>query len=118
MANCQSPEFYSQIPPRGGHVGRLVVVPLRCHCGALTNHRAQVECVTGRTAPPRPLCSLQVSYGWIWPFGVLAALQLGALQQQLIAARKLDLCRCSIGLMNAGTLGSLLGAHERKVDIT
>jgi hypothetical protein len=24
MANCQSPQFCSQIPPRGGHVGRLV----------------------------------------------------------------------------------------------
>jgi hypothetical protein len=27
-------------------------VLLRCYCGALTNHRAQVECVTGRNAPP------------------------------------------------------------------
>jgi hypothetical protein len=24
MANCQSPQFCSQIPPRSGHVGRLV----------------------------------------------------------------------------------------------
>jgi hypothetical protein len=24
MTNCQSPQFCSQIPPRGGHVGRLV----------------------------------------------------------------------------------------------
>jgi hypothetical protein len=31
------------------------VVPLRCYCGALANHRAQVGCVTGRTAPPRSL---------------------------------------------------------------
>jgi hypothetical protein len=35
--------------------------PLPCpcvaiaYCGALANHRAQVECVTGRTAPPRSL---------------------------------------------------------------
>jgi hypothetical protein len=38
------------------------------------------------------------------------ALQLGALQQQLIAARKLGLG--SIGLVNAEALGSLL-AHEK-----
>ena len=30
-------------------------VPLRCYCGALANHRAQVECVAGRNAPPRSL---------------------------------------------------------------
>jgi hypothetical protein len=40
------------------------------------------------------------------------ALQLGALQQQLIAARKLGLRSCSIGLVSAKALGSLL-AHER-----
>jgi hypothetical protein len=44
------------------------------------------------------------------------ALQLGALQQQLIAARKMGLGRCSIWLVSAEALGSLLGAHERKVD--
>jgi hypothetical protein len=44
------------------------------------------------------------------------ALQLGALQQQLIAARKLGLGRCSIGLLIAEALGSLLAAHERKID--
>jgi hypothetical protein len=42
------------------------------------------------------------------------ALQLGALQQQLIAARKLGLDRCSVGLARAGALGSLVAAHERK----
>jgi hypothetical protein len=36
----------------GSSVG-ATAVPLRCYCGALTNHRAQVECVTGRSAPPR-----------------------------------------------------------------
>jgi hypothetical protein len=44
------------------------------------------------------------------------ALQLGALQQQLIAAWKWGLCRCSIGLLCAEVLSSLLAAHERKVD--
>jgi hypothetical protein len=43
------------------------------------------------------------------------ALQLGALKQQLTAARKLGLGRCSIGLVSAQALSSLL-AHERKVD--
>jgi hypothetical protein len=42
------------------------------------------------------------------------ALQLGALQQQLITARKLGLDRDSIGLVSAEALWSLLGAHERK----
>jgi hypothetical protein len=44
------------------------------------------------------------------------ALQLGALQHQLIAARKLGLSRCGIGLINAEALGSRMAAHERKVD--
>jgi hypothetical protein len=44
------------------------------------------------------------------------ALQLGALQQQLVAARKLGLGRYSIGLVSAEALDSLLAAHERKVD--
>jgi hypothetical protein len=42
------------------------------------------------------------------------ALQLGALQQQLIAARKLDLGGCCIELVSTEALGSLLAAHERK----
>jgi hypothetical protein len=41
------------------------------------------------------------------------ALQLGALQQQLIAARELGLGRYSIGLVSAEAFGSLLAAHER-----
>jgi hypothetical protein len=44
------------------------------------------------------------------------ALQLGALQQQLIAAWKFGMGRCSIGLMSTEALGLLLGAHERKID--
>jgi hypothetical protein len=44
------------------------------------------------------------------------ALQLGALQQQLITARKLGLGMNSFGLMSAEALWSLLAAHERKVD--
>jgi hypothetical protein len=39
------------------------------------------------------------------------ALQLGALQQQLIAARELGLGRYSIGLVSATALGSLSAAH-------
>jgi hypothetical protein len=35
------------------------------------------------------------------------ALQLGALQQQLIAARKLGLGRCSTGFVSTQALGSL-----------
>jgi hypothetical protein len=42
------------------------------------------------------------------------ALQLGALQQQLIAAWKLGSGRCSIGLVSAQALDSLLAAHKRK----
>jgi hypothetical protein len=36
MANCQSPQFCSQIPPRGGHVGRLVhrFLPTICALGS------------------------------------------------------------------------------------
>jgi hypothetical protein len=41
------------------------VVPLHCYCGALTNHRAQVECVAGRAAPPRSLHSRCR----VWGFG-------------------------------------------------
>jgi hypothetical protein len=55
----------------------LPVVPLRCYCGALANHRAQVECVVGHTAPSRSLRSSagpQVRCGGIWPFGDLTTL--------------------------------------------
>jgi hypothetical protein len=47
-----------------------------------------------------------------------AALQLGALQQQLIAARELDLDRYIIVLASAEALGLLLllAAHEQNVD--
>jgi hypothetical protein len=41
------------------------------------------------------------------------ALQLGALQQQLITARKSGLGMRSIGLVSAGALGLLLAARER-----
>jgi hypothetical protein len=44
--------------------------------------------------------------------GALAAQELN----QLIAARKLDLGRCSIGLLCTEALDSLSTAHERKVD--
>jgi hypothetical protein len=44
------------------------------------------------------------------------ALQLGALQQQLIAPRKLGLRRWSMRLVSAEALGSLVAAHERKID--
>jgi hypothetical protein len=42
------------------------------------------------------------------------ALQLGALQQQLIAARKIGLGRCSTGLVSAEALGSLLAVHKKE----
>jgi hypothetical protein len=50
--------------------------PLSCpcvapYCGALANHRAKVECVTGRTEPPWSLRRCRPC-GGIWPFGDLA----------------------------------------------
>jgi hypothetical protein len=44
------------------------------------------------------------------------ALQLGALQQQLIATRKLGMSRSTVLVSGAEALGSRLAAHEQKID--
>jgi hypothetical protein len=46
---------YAPLAGTVSSVESTTAAPLRCYCGALANHRAQVECVTGRTAPPRLL---------------------------------------------------------------
>jgi hypothetical protein len=55
-------------------------VPLRCYCGALTNHRAQVGCVSNGSYCTSAVAP-QVSCGGIWPFGDLP---IGAHQLALV----------------------------------
>jgi hypothetical protein len=74
-----APVGYKKSPQKLGGIQRGIqsveataVPSLRCYCGALANHRAQVGCVAGRIAPPRSLRRCRVGGFAIWPFGDLA----------------------------------------------
>jgi hypothetical protein len=77
-------------------------VPLRCYCGALTNRRAQVECMTGRNAPPRSFRRCRV--GGVWPFGDLT---IGAHQLALV----LVLCQAA-----EPTPTTIYDPHRARID--
>jgi hypothetical protein len=79
-------------PAEGGksHQKAGTAVPLRCYayCGALANHRAQVGCVTGCTAPPWSLRRCRVG-GFARPFGDSTT---GAHQLALVLSGALPSC--------------------------